>query len=514
MGTFAVLIDVVSIQNYVFGSNKLKENLGASFLVQDIYQSYLEEVVKKIFPSSRIDLDSWKNNSKTYDRSKPFNIGYIGGGNALLFFHESAKAEEFIREWTKTLLVEAPGILTAVACEEFDLGNFTDEIKKLFQKLQENKRKSIPQTIIPRHGITAECSRTGYSMELWNDEVPADERNYISSVAYAKNKAAKKAKDRLEEDFASELDSKYCFTDQLDKLGQSKGEDSHIAIVHIDGNEMGERFRNTRSLEEVRALSCSVKEATDNSVRSLLNEIISNFSMIQDALGFNGPDKKSKCPKLVLPLRPIIIGGDDITFVCDGRLGIYFAKVFMEAFESQKDKKGEKLNLSSCAGIAITKTKYPFYRGYELSEQLCKNAKSQRKEHGGTGSWLDFHVAYGGFSGGLKKIRETHFQVEGGNLCMRPYHIGGNDDEQSFKVLVENTKALRQNFPKSKIMELRRVLTLGEEARKTFVQQMEARGSRLPKIAGRTYEKSLFEDSKTPYFDMIELMDFYPLDLE
>lgn len=386
MSIYAVLIDVVSIQKYVFGSNRLKENLGSSFLIQEIYQSYLQKVVKKIIPSHKIDFDSWEKDPGHYlikDPNIHFDIGYIGGGNALLFFKDKEKAENFIKEWTKTPLVETPGIVTAVACEEFDLDNFKDENKKLFRKLQENKYKFIPLTVIPRHGITAECSHTGYSMEIWNDKVTEDEQNYVSSVAYAKNNAAKDANARLERDFATELGSNYCFTDQLDKLGQSKGEESHIAIVHIDGNGMGDRFRKTTSLQEIRNLSTSVKKATDNSFRSLLKEIITQLEN----------------DKQILPLRPIIIGGDDITFVCDGRLGIYFAKIFMEAFEVQKDKGGKDLNLTACAGIAITKTKYPFYRGYELSEQLCKNAKEKRKEKGDKSSWLDFHIAYGGFSG-------------------------------------------------------------------------------------------------------------------
>nr|WP_269849654.1 hypothetical protein [Methanosarcina horonobensis] len=56
----------------------------------------------------------------------------------------------------------------------------------------------------------------------------------------------------------------------------------------------------------------------------------------------------------------------------------------MEKFAEKEGTKGdEKIQLSSCAGVAITKTKYPFYRGYELAEDLCKNAKKRiQKEEG------------------------------------------------------------------------------------------------------------------------------------
>ena len=380
MTVHAVLIDTVSIQRYVFGSNKLKENIGASYLIQEVYESYLRKVIDCIFPFAKINFNVWKNEPDKClieDTDIPFEVGYIGGGNALLFFKDGDRVREFIEKWTTTLLVETPGVVTAVACEAFDLNNFKSENEKLFNKLRENKYRFIPQTVIPRHGITAECSHTGYSMDIWNEKEDKEEQDYVSSVAYAKICASQEATKKLEEKFEKELKGEYCFIDQLDELGQLKGEDSHIAIVHIDGNGMGERFRKTKALGEIRRLSVSVREATEESFRILLNTITDKFQNIQNALGFDTYEKRKDYPgekgKKNIPLRSIIIGGDDITFVCDGKMGVYFAKIFLEAFEGQQVSDKEKL--SACAGVAITKTKYPFHRGYELAEDLCKNAK-------------------------------------------------------------------------------------------------------------------------------------------
>ncbi|MFN3531843.1 MAG: Cas10/Cmr2 second palm domain-containing protein [Candidatus Brocadia sp.] len=519
MAVHAVLIDMVSIQRYVFGSNKLKENIGASYLIQEVYESYLQKVINCIFPFAKINFNAWKeepNRCLIEETDIPFEVGYIGGGNALLLFKDGDRAREFIERWTTTLLVVTPGVATAVACEAFDLNNFKLENERLFRKLQENKYRFIPQTVIPRHGITAECSHTGYSMDIWNDKEKHDEQNYVSSVAYAKICASQEATKKLEEKFEKELKSGYCFTDQLDELGQLKGEDSHIAIVHIDGNGMGERFMGTDSLSAIRNLSSSVAEATKKGFAKLLEEIISRFTLIQDALGFDTQEKKAgfykdkEKNKTIIPLRPIIIGGDDITFVCDGRLGVYFAKLFLEAFENQEVSDGKKL--SACAGVAITKTKYPFHRGYEIAEDLCKNAKKRRKDNDGSGSWLDFHIAYGGFSGKLDEIRATHYKAIQGDLIFGPYKIGKHD-EYGFDTLIKNIKELKdpeKGWPRSKIEELRQVLTLGKEATETFVREIDARRLELPKIKGRCFEHSLFEDSETPYFDMVELMKFYP----
>lgn len=510
---WAVLIDTVSIQKYVFGSNKLKENLGASDLIHRVYEEPLQEVVKRVVSESQY--------------GAVFEIGYIGGGNALLFFRDKDMAQRFVREWTRDLLVKCPGIATAVAIDQIDISDhaFYNDKKGLFKQLRDNKARYFPQTILPRHGITAECPRTGYSMDVWSGELlPKDERNYISSVSYAKLMAAREAKkdieryipERFKKGSSSGALVTHTFTDELDKLGQLKGEESYIAIVHIDGNGMGKRFMNTKTLSEIRNLSKTVQEATENSFRAMLERVLTNFEKIQECLGYKDPEAKRKYPKEdgkhIIPLRPIIIGGDDITFVTDGRLGVYLAKIFIEEFEKQNVSDG--IPLSACAGVAITKTKYPFYRGYRLSEDLCKNAKDIRKSHNDNGSWIDFHIAYGGFSGSIEDIRKSHYKTpDGAELCFRPYKVGSSE-EQGLDLFIENARRLKENFPNSKLKELREVATAGKARAELYMKGLEARRLKLPEINGTNYHKEFFENNKTPYFDMIEIMEFYPFELD
>ena len=332
------------------------------------------------------------------------------------------------------------------------------------------------------------------------------------------------ANEEINTEFADILGDTYCFTDRLDELGHRKYEDSHIAIVHIDGNDMGQLFRKTKTLEETRLLSNSVREITMESFRELLKHMTSKFGDIENALGFDTEEKKRLLPKRknrkVIPLRPIIIGGDDITFVCAGKLGIYLAKYFLQKFEELAGK-NEALNklknslefdsLTACAGIAVTKTKYPFYHGYELAEQLCRNAKQERRKNSSSSSWLDFHIAYGGFSGTLEEIREFHYQVpRQGSLLFRPYRLEDNTANDFYR-FVENTKQIKKIFPKSKLMQLREELTRGETASRTFHLEMSVRGRDFPDIPNMPTKESLWgNDKKTPYFDMIELIEFYP----
>jgi len=90
MYDYAVLLDTTSIQKYVFGSNRLKENLGASYIVDDIYEGMI------------------KNNPIITNKPKPKHgtqkfKGYIGGGNALFYFDTEEDAGKFLNQWTLSL---------------------------------------------------------------------------------------------------------------------------------------------------------------------------------------------------------------------------------------------------------------------------------------------------------------------------------------------------------------------------------------------------------------------------
>lgn len=512
----AVFLEVASIQQYVFGSNKLKENLGASYLVENIFKENLKTAFERM--SLKIDMDEWLNNPDQIhicEQGIEAEIGYIGGGNALLLFKDNDFAVKLARQWSKNLLIETPGLVPSVAINDFeytalsDRDNFPRGISKLFKKLNVNKNNYQPQTALPRHGITAECSHTGMSAECYDKE----DKTYISSVAGSKITNAENAKKEMNFRFRDVLKDKFDFPDKLDKLGQKEG-DNHISIVHIDGNSMGSRFRECKTLVEIRNLSRDVKNATESSFKDMLNEMIQKHDYLMGNF---------ELPKNILPIRPIIMGGDDVTFVSNGKLGIYLAEIFMKSFS--KKHVSDNKPISSCAGIAITKTKYPFYRGYELAEDLCNQAKKRyREEKEKNSSWLDFHIAYGGFSGSIDEIRNKNFKVAEGNLCLRPYRVEGGDDYRNFNECINGSRYLKiseNKWPNSKLAELREVLGQGIPAIEMFIKEMEYRERELPviktisecKISGWTDLKIDGQIKVTPYFDMLELMKVYPLDI-
>src|SRR6185312_4842133 len=77
--------------------------------------------------------------------------------------------------------------------------------------------------------------------------------------------------------------------------------------------------------------------------------------------------------RLLLPVRPILYGGDDLTFVCHGRLGLALAERYLRAFAAAPASDGQPL--SACAGVAIVHSRAPFSRAYGLADELCRTAK-------------------------------------------------------------------------------------------------------------------------------------------
>ena len=126
--------------------------------------------------------------------------------------------------------------------------------------------------------------------------------------------------------------------------------------------------------------------------------------------------------KWILPIRPLLHGGDDVTFVCEGRLGIYLAEAFLKYFTSDP-----AIMDAACAGVAIVKTKFPFYKAYTLADQLCAEAKI--KSRGTTSSYLSYFYSATTFSGTLSQIRErTHQTFHGKELYFGPYAVATTEN--------------------------------------------------------------------------------------
>lgn len=501
----ALLFDTRSIQRYIFSGNRLRTNIGASYIVDHLFDEVLAGILEERFPGC--DAKKWRELPVEVRLEHGCQLAYAGGGNAMVLFPEDvpeARIHGIVTEFTERLLTEAPGLRTGVAIGGLELDtSYKADIRKLYQKLKHNQNTVQPEVSLPYTGLTLACEVNGEAANYYGS-VGGDKARFMSQETACKEKIADKANKALKTEYQAVLGGA-SFPMSIDQLGQVQAE-NYIAIVHADGNRMGKRFENCDGLVRHASLSKKVREKTKAAFGQLLAGIVSERESY-----------KAKGLKLFveedgtveLPIRPIIIGGDDITFVCAGRMGLTYAKRFLESMLADEDT---DKRIDCCAGMAILPTSYPFFRGYELAEQLCDAAKAKSRSKEGT-SWLDFALLHGEQAPTLGQIRQQEYTgawVK--DLHFGPYQVKAPESHFSLDKLISLIGQLRCQ-PSTKVKELRGVLQRGKHDLDQYKEQQAHLGQHLSEINGwKVYTEDIVDENtlQTPFVDAIEMMDFMP----
>jgi hypothetical protein len=136
---------------------------------------------------------------------------------------------------------------------------------------------------------------------------------------------------------------------------------------------------------------------------------------------------------------PLILGGDDLTVVCDGTKAVRFAANYLARFESFSTAEhggASEANAAACirqtmierqcvtasAGVAIVKPHFPFAAAHDLANDLASSAKRAKRRLGNVpASALDFHIQYDSSASELDSIRARLLAPDGTLLSAKPY---------------------------------------------------------------------------------------------
>jgi hypothetical protein len=547
MRNFTVtVLDTTGIQPYIFGSNRLRENIGASYLVSQATDNWARNALNIL--KAKINREVYAFNPKNHQPDAKPNIEddelaaelvYAGGGNTILLFSDKQYAVQFTQILSKRILEEAPGINLVAVHQEFDWGSESlyDVVQELMKNdLDTKKRSRIPSSPLLGLGVTANCRSTQLVAVGMSDkfEDEDDEPYLISREIKQKRLAVKTANKKLKNQFlSSETLATYEFPRRIDYMGRTEGDSSYVAVVHADGNGMGKRFQkfgenlsNRDYIIAMRKLSYSVNQAGINALKKVVEILVQSIIEVDE----NGKKVKKVKGKFEikdnnLPFRPLVYGGDDVTFICDGRLGLELAAIYLEEMEKQLVADGQPIK--ACAGISVVKTHYPFARAYQLSEDLCKKAKKFVKdEKKGDFSALDWHLAASGLSGSISEIRDREYRVKIpdfdkiSSLEMRPVSLRKEQDsdwrtwEGFTKVVKHFNEDEDWKGRRNKVIALREVLRQGIKATQKFLKNYRIKEEKLPifpESSGRSdnLAKDGWLDGVCGYFDAIEAMEFY-----
>lgn len=540
--------DISGIQNYIFHTEKVKENISSSFYVQDLMDNIMIDTIEEykidkiekykndISNENKLEVItkySYYDNDKSevlvnnFDGNKNIEIIYIGGGNSLVLYKDLKVYKEINKIISKKLLESTGGALGLVVDHiETNVNNYYQDMINLKCKMSIKKDAFIPTKFQQGVAINYECQDGFYTNE--NNK---SERQ--SEFMLCRTKGLKKRRDKLLNELKGD-DELINYTPEFNKLWQKEG-DNFIGVVHIDGNNMGQYMSTlinkdsidyTETVKKVRLVTEKIKILYRKTFTELAKYIFNKKENLLKSDKLKPSDKN-------IPLIPIILNGDDVTFVCNGRLAIQTAVKYLDILKENTIKIfGKESGLSACAGIAIVKSHYPFKYSYDLAEQLCasakKKAKALNKEK--PGNWFDYHIVYDGFDKELNVVREHNYNVVGMktvknknfnfpcyNLLLRPLTIDTYDWPQYIFKNILKLKNDLNVIPRNGKKKLMKNFRKSEIDVNCYNDKLKSRGFILPEFS--LYRDSipsnkLFDPNQTPYYEALELEDFYVEEFE
>ncbi|HYD32701.1 MAG TPA: hypothetical protein VEB64_17810 [Azospirillaceae bacterium] len=429
-----VLIETAGNQRFIFDTNKLRENIGASELVCRAGVDYVLAAVAKVTgrpPLSVDDLGKPALNPPIEDGAAPVEVVAAASGKAIVLVRDPAVGRRLVTEVTMTALVEAPGLAVRGVVSEAAIP-FTsaqevhDELTRLIHRHEAlGGTLPAPELRFPGLPVTAPCVRSGLPAE----EITKEEGEALSAVSLAKQSAKKDGWQRIQDTLNNTIVDRreplrfYEDVTALDNGGVSL---NWVGLIHADGNGLGQVFLNFAVytgktarcyVETYRSFSRALDRCTVRAFRRALDGIAER----------NAAAGKGDAP---LPVVPLVLGGDDLTVLCDGRIAIRLTAAFLRFFADETAACPDVTRvvgsggLGACAGVALVKPAFPFHAGYQLAEDLLRSAKQGKTVLGG-GAYtaLDFHVLYDSADADLRRIRRLATRDGKGRLTVRPYVV-------------------------------------------------------------------------------------------
>lgn len=551
------LFDTTGIQDYIFGSNRLQENIGASEIVYRATTLWVFEALNKLGLRHNIKVLNWEKGLWEYaassgiehDDALDVEVIFAGGGNTLLLTRnpdgDQAAAIRFTRTLTRRIVQDAPG-LNVVAQHfafDWDAERLTVVHTYLLQAMARHKQSRLPSAPLLGLAVSARCQSTGL-VAVQNNEARVDgemlkmtieeETRLISRETVAKLVWRNRALDRLKATVGRDVQGAFDFPSDIDNLGRIHGQESYVAVIHADGNRMGEHVKNVagkidyalgisdgnrRYVDDLRLFSQSVDAAGIEAMGDVVNLVARSIKWSELTNRWQVSDSFQLVDEN-LPLRPLVFGGDDVTFLTNGLLGMTLATAYLNAFEARTREQGLPA-MHASAGVAMVKMHYPFARAYQLSEALCGSAKAFVREQGGQSDFsaLDWHFATSGLSGALNVIRGREYTVPDGELWLRPLRLRAESNVEKIdgRYWEDGVERVIREFQmdkpwidqRNKVKGLYAQLRRGPDGVRTY-RETYGLDSLPTFIPGNTeHTETGWSGKKSTHFDAIELLDHY-----
>ena len=423
-----VMLQTNSNQPFIFSSPRLREQIGASFEIT-LLSHWVKKEAEKLLKPKPLPTSFWVSDSS---------------GKLIVRFTETdgdpkELAKRLIREVTLRALTDAPGLdVTGVFIEAtFDKVDARDlnKLDRVFLEYSLNRCPAaarFPQFPFLERGsesalpASASLGALEFSQESLQPN-SFDESSPLSLPSRVKRLFASTSRKQQVDDMQERLAKQGKELKQEPPLDPTKlaaafqdGEEfedaknmlSSVGVVHIDGNGVGAIMRDLGSAHS-KAQEAGVCVSADE-VHTDPDDALQAFIMVvnkrldktvKDAIALSWYDVQELTPETVVPIVPVLVGGDDVTVYTDGRFAIPFAEAYIRHYEelTEKDELLKQLAvvagakeagpLTASAGVAIVGRNFPFHIAYDLAEELVSRGKKLGKKKDTVPcSTVNFHV--------------------------------------------------------------------------------------------------------------------------
>lgn len=501
---------VQGIQGFIFQTNTLAEIVGASELVEEICTSLFAKALEK--------KGKYKELVDVLHKDK--NAIVNAAGNIKYIFDNRDLCQKVVKKFPKMVMEYAPGVTISQAVVRMgDDKDFKVAVLELEEKLRTQRNKLFRDRTIGLMGI--ERSRQTGQPVVYKDtkleenkesttvqsglKELVDEGTFQKLYYEDEDNFRKIIRKRTTQNLCIKAFGKYINGRKIAyDIEEMTQKNDWIAIIHADGNGMGQVIQKIGTKKEIlKQFSQDLDTATTQAAVDAFDETISNLE---------NP----------IPIRPIVLSGDDHTVICRADLAIPYIEAFIRHFEENTKSllKGLSIfkgtcndRLTACAGIAFIKSSYPFYYGYQLAEALCDRAKKDTKAlyNADKGylpaSCIMFHKVQDSFVASYDDIVKRELTPQDGiSFEFGPYYINvERQDRWSVEKLVDMSRELESENMKPVKSGLRNWLSLMHLNPEIAVQRLE----RLKKISGEKeyideVTKSRESDMKVyPVYDIL-----------
>ena len=486
-----MIMEVSQKQAYIFASQKLQQNALRSAQINYVTsEEFFLSAAPEIYRAE--------------------NMVYAGGGHTVLQFDDPVQAQQLAARVTKTAMMRFPGIEMFVRQMPYDHAKTPDKnLRELTKQLEEKKARRAGAFFHQAFGVEALD--------------PVDFRPRQKNNVMERSVAVNMPEPPQGAEFATDFS----------QLAQTQG-DNFLAVVHVDGNAMGKRVSSIYQSAQndwelccrsLRIFSESIQKDFESAFQEMLQQVQQAF-----------PQQN------LLPVRPVILAGDDVCFVTTGSIGLEAARIFLQQL-AKKVNDQDKIPYAACAGIALVHTKFPFYQAYELAEELCSSAKKFGASLDASGhiSAMDWHIAFGQPKDDLAQIRDDYVTEDGGRLELRPVTVvippdcakqPQELDLRSYAFFRNLCLRVKSGAVRSKVKELRNAFKQGDVESRFFLQDkqihdflycgvdaeyadLDKQRTKFEQIIrrGDSFEKSAFRNIQGErhciFFDAIEMVDHF-----